>query len=264
VKLVACPEQESSRNTRSYQHFAALINAAWRRGPEAIIEAARCIREASEELDRDQFEALLKFKLSFDASVGRKLKRIGENRVLCAHGHKLPACWTTIYELSKLEDELLKAAIADGRIHPGMERKDASELRKPNVKGSEKSAESKPSFAAAWDAASKEEIRAKLDAVGRDGLCTVLSDELKAALRDHVLGQTIHTASKDSNFAVSATNKLHTAIRCAELTDPDSEAIGHMTGALRWIASAGERRQIARSDIVITVADRKPKHRKKK
>jgi hypothetical protein len=266
-------------NTRSWKYFAEQINAAWRKGPEAIIEAARYICEAGEELDRDQFEALLKLRLAFDASVGRKLKRIGENKVLCAHGHKLPACWTTIYELSKVPDDTLKAAIADGRVHSGMQRKDAVALRKPprdeSPGGPEESGENdsplsppppdpKLPFAAAWDAASSEEIRAKLDAVGRDGLCKVLSETLKAELRDFILGQNIASAPQRSSFAINATDKLQVALRCAELKNPDSEAVGHMTGALRCIALTAERRKVARSDIVVAIASRKPKHRREK
>jgi Type III restriction enzyme, res subunit len=51
-------------NARSWKDFAAAINAAWRKGPEAIIEAARYTCEAGEELDRDQFETRLKFRLA--------------------------------------------------------------------------------------------------------------------------------------------------------------------------------------------------------
>ena len=58
-----------------------------------------------------------------------------------------------------------------------------------------------------------------------------MSENLKAELRDHILGLTIDAASKTPSFAVSATNKLHTAMRCAEVPDPDHEARGHLLGA---------------------------------
>jgi hypothetical protein len=88
---------------RSWKDFAALINGAWRRSAEAFIQVGQYLIEAKEELDRDEFEALLKLRLDFDASVARRLMCIAGDRELCAHAHKLPACWTTIYELTKLD-----------------------------------------------------------------------------------------------------------------------------------------------------------------
>jgi hypothetical protein len=44
--------------------------------------------------------------------------------------NRLPACYSTLYILSQIDDEFLKAAIADGRISPKMMRKDAFALRK--------------------------------------------------------------------------------------------------------------------------------------
>jgi hypothetical protein len=37
----------------------------------------------------------------------------------------------TLYELTKLPDPVLKAALTDGRVHPGMERREVVELRGP-------------------------------------------------------------------------------------------------------------------------------------
>jgi hypothetical protein len=116
---------------RTWKYYAALINNAWRRGAADFIQTGRYLLEAKEELDRDQFEALVKLQLDFDASVARKLMCIAGDRALCAHVHKLPPSWSVIYELSKLEDDTLEAAVADGRVNPKMQRRDAVALRKP-------------------------------------------------------------------------------------------------------------------------------------
>jgi hypothetical protein len=265
--------ETSFRNGRPWRYFAERVNALWLKGPEFFIEIGHTLLEAKEELSRDEFDALLKLRLDLDASVGRKLMCSASNPTLCAHVHRLPPCWSTIYELSQVPHDTLEAAIADGRVNPKMLRKDAVALRKPKDESSAESEDSDKggpppnrtfSFAAAWDAASDEEIRAKLDAVGRDGICRVMSDGLKAEIRDHILGLTIDAASRTSSFAVQATNKLHTAMRSAEQPESDHEAVGHMRGALLWIARGSERRDITRSEIVVAIADRNPKHRKKK
>jgi hypothetical protein len=123
-----CARHEPS-NTRSQKEHKARINEAWLKGTAAYFETGQYLLDAKTELDGDAFEALSKQELHFDPSVGRKLMRIASNSVLCAHVHKLPNSWSTAYELSKLDDDILKAAIADGRIHPKMERKDAVALR---------------------------------------------------------------------------------------------------------------------------------------
>jgi hypothetical protein len=78
-------------NRRSCEHFAALIDAAWRKGAEAFMEIGRHLIEAKEELDRDEYDALVK-KLAFDASVAKKLVCIASNQLLGAHVHQLPPC----------------------------------------------------------------------------------------------------------------------------------------------------------------------------
>jgi hypothetical protein len=208
-------------------------------------------------------------RVNLDLDVARHILRdaaaplriAANTELVCAPGHKLPPCWTILYELSKLTPEVLKASLADESIHPGMTRKEAIALREPpkdpeNEDGGEHEAPTSPApkfttFADAWDAASRDEIRAKLDQVGRAGLCSVLSPELLDDLREHILNANKLSAPKLSVLPVGVTDKLHVALRSAELPNPDSEAVGHMVGALKSIAQTAERRKIARSDLVI-------------
>jgi hypothetical protein len=144
-----------------------------------------------------------------------------------------------------------------------MERKDAIALRKPESKPPAKTPAdtSVSKLGTAWQAASKEQRRAFLDGLGRDGLCAVMSGELQADLRDHVIGVTIAGASKSAPFATYATDKLHAALRCAEQPEPDQENIRIMAAALGCIIKKASAKGITRSDIVI--AEGKPKIRKK-
>jgi hypothetical protein len=139
AEAVASPSYQS--NTRSWKDFAALINTSWRKGAEGFIQIGRYLIEAKEELDRDQYEALIRLRLAFNESTAKKLICIARNSILGAHVHLLPPCWSTLYELSKLDDAVLKAKIADGTITPRLQRKDAVKLRhkdKDKAKGNGK------------------------------------------------------------------------------------------------------------------------------
>jgi hypothetical protein len=118
-----------------------------------------------------------------------------------------------------------------------------------------------PDLNTAWNAASINQRREFLDQLGRDRLCAAMSDDLRTDLQDHAIGITIAGASKSSSWAINATNKLHSAMRIAEQRELDDESQGRLVGALRCIALTAERRNIARSDIVI--AEGKPRKGKK-
>jgi hypothetical protein len=191
VEIVrAEPAAVPQSNTRSWKVFAQLINTSWRKGVDAFLDTGRYLLEAKAELGRDVFESLVKQHLDFDTSVGRKLMAIASNSVICAHGHKLPPCWTTIYELSKLDDEVLTAKFADGTIHSGMARKDASALRtstgKSPARVSGESNEEEETLAACWKRASKDDRRAFLDEIGVQAILEVMSAEFGADLRARV------------------------------------------------------------------------------
>ena len=171
-------------NARSWQEYQELINNAWAKGPAAYIEAAQRLVEAKAELNRDVFESLTKLnRLNFDSSVSRKLLCIGKNRVLCcAPGHKLPPGWTIAYELSKVKDEVLKAALADGRINPRMKRKDAVELHTP-PKPAPTSTENPPESLIEHWRRSPGELSTLLDAVSVTGILEAMSEEFGRQLR---------------------------------------------------------------------------------
>jgi hypothetical protein len=171
-------------NARSWQEYQELINNAWAKGPTAYIEAAQRLVEAKAELVRDVFESLTKLnRLNFDSSISRKLLCIGKNRLLCcAPGHKLPPGWTIAYELSKVKDEVLKAALADGRINPRMKRKDAVELHTP-PKPAPTSTENPPESLIEHWRRSPGELSTLLDAVSVTGILEAMSEEFGRQLR---------------------------------------------------------------------------------
>jgi hypothetical protein len=251
---------DSASNTRSWRMFAELINDNWGRGADHFIACGQHLLAAKEELAKDAFAVMIKAKLAFDASVARRLMRIASNHTLCSHANRLPPCWTSLYELSKLNNDVLEAKLADGTIHPGMQRKDASALCKPKSQA-KTAAVPKSEILAVWKAASVDQRRHFLDQLGRDGLCAAMSAELQADLRDHIISVTIAGASKSTSFATYATDKLHTALRCAEQPEPDAEGLKHMVAALGCILKKANAKGVSRSDVVI--AEGKPIKRRK-
>jgi hypothetical protein len=191
IGRVVLPVKATGTNVRTVEAFADLINESWNKGAGSIIKTARYVVDAKAELASDQFNDLIKNRI-FEASVARKFIRIGGNDQICAHVHILPGCWSTIYELTKLEEDILRVALIDGRIHPRMSRKEAKALRAPqsasgsgNTSASSSSESTTISFSDAWDGARPGEITAKIDAVGWNGLCAVLPEKMRPDLLAH-------------------------------------------------------------------------------
>jgi hypothetical protein len=63
--------------------------------------------------------------------TAERLMKIAAHPVLSKSAHVpiLPAAWGTLYELTKVPEERLVSALADGRVSPGMEREDVIALR---------------------------------------------------------------------------------------------------------------------------------------
>ena len=112
--------------------WAGHINASWRQSVESIIETGRRLVAAKAALGHGEFLPMIKSDLAFGARAAQMLMRIAaDERIAEAnHGSLLPNSWRTLHELSRIEsDEDFAAALDDGRIHPGMERREAVVLR---------------------------------------------------------------------------------------------------------------------------------------
>src|SRR4051812_30754839 len=95
--IIVSTASDEAPNVRPLTAFAEAINSAWRKGAACFIACGKLLTEAKEQHPRDAFNAMIKSKLDFDPSVGRKLILIASNDILCAPGHKLPPNWTILY-----------------------------------------------------------------------------------------------------------------------------------------------------------------------
>jgi len=117
-------------NTSDRAEWAARIRAAWQSSVESIIETGRLIAAAKEQLEHGEFEAMVESDLPFGPRTARMLKNVAEDERIRNHGSVLPPSWRTLYELTKLEDDEFAAKLADGTIHPEMQRKDVARINR--------------------------------------------------------------------------------------------------------------------------------------
>ena len=252
--------QAASSNTRSWKTFAELIAGSWQKQAGAIIETGRHLLEAKQELSHEEYSALVALKLPFDSSVARKLLRIAANSIVCALGHvaKLPPCWTIIYDLSKLDDEVLLAAIKDGRINPKMQRKDVRALRGQLPDKAPVKAPATP-LMLSWRASSDEVKTKALDAIGLSEILRLMSIALRRDLNNKrlkekndpdgvlddasravrlVMGKARIMVHKDTSEPVAKSHEreIITAVCAIARKHPNSDCS-------RWIVSNGELNQ---------------------
>lgn len=102
----------------------------------------------------------------------------------------------------------------------------------------------------AWTESTMEERRHFLEAIG----LTSLLEAMPASWRSQFAKR-----ARSTPFAMNATDKLHTALRCAEQQKPDEEGFRHMAAALGCIVKSAERNGITRSDIIIAEGKAKRK-----
>jgi len=108
--------------------FAARITAAWHRHIDAILETADLLIRAKDDyLAHGQFTAMINNSLPFGPDVAQRLMTIGRHTALrkAAQDRLLPGRWTTLFELTRLSDDELNEALADGRITPHTTRAEA-------------------------------------------------------------------------------------------------------------------------------------------
>ena len=112
-------------NRRSWEYFDAQLTALCVNDVENIVARGRLLLEARE----GSFEAMV--KRHFDLSTARMYRIVGAHPVISTrcHVNALPPSMRTLYELTKLPEEILRQKLKDGSINPKLERKDVARWR---------------------------------------------------------------------------------------------------------------------------------------
>jgi hypothetical protein len=112
----------------------------------------------------------------------------------------------------------------------------------PHRKSERRSPQSTSLSSIAWAEASDNQRQHFLEEIGLSTLVEAMPPAWRAQFAKHV---------KTTPFALGATDKLRTALRCAEQQKPDEEGFRYMAAALGCIVRAAEKNGISRSNIVI-------------
>ena len=112
-------------NRRSWEYFDAQLTALRVNDVENIVARGRLLLEARE----GSFEAMV--KRHFDLSTARMYRIVGAHPVISnrCHVNALPPSMRTLYDLTKLPEEILRQKLKDGSITPKLERKDVARWR---------------------------------------------------------------------------------------------------------------------------------------
>jgi hypothetical protein len=110
--------------------YAQRIADCQRKSIQSIVESGRLVIAAKDELKHGEFLKMIENNLPFKRTTAQALMKIAADRRITKYQHAgcLPAHWSTLVKLTQLPDAAFEARIADGRIHPGLERRPAAEM----------------------------------------------------------------------------------------------------------------------------------------
>ena len=110
--------------------YAQRITACQRKSVDSIIECGQLLIAAKDELKHGEFLKMIENNLPFKRSTAQALMKIAADRRITKNQHAgcLPAHWSTLAKLTQLPDAAFEARIADGTIHPDLERRPAVEM----------------------------------------------------------------------------------------------------------------------------------------
>ena len=101
----------------------AYVSEPWQKQVPAIIETGQRLIVIKESTPHNEWEDTFKGR-SFGVRTAQCLMAIANNPVLAKthHGAFLPPSWRTLYELSRLPEDVLQQKIEKGEVHPELRR----------------------------------------------------------------------------------------------------------------------------------------------
>jgi Protein of unknown function (DUF3102) len=202
-------------DTAERTQWATRIWAVWQKSVDNIIETGRLLHaaKADPKMRHGEWGTMVESDLPFNRHTAYKLMQIaGDNRLTnVSPGKHLPPSWTTLYELTKLDDDTLNRKLRDGTIHPGMQRKDVARENRTKTSAGTGKAQSKPSRRKkadlaptldprAWSISTPQERAAFVTAVGR----SEIEDAFNAIESRRTLTRGLNTLNQAWNAATES------------------------------------------------------------
>jgi hypothetical protein len=110
--------------------WAARISAAWQKSVDSIFHTGHLLltAKADPKMQHGEWGTMVESDLPFNRHTAHKLMQIAGDKRLTnvSQGKHLPPSWTTLYELTKLDDATFDQKLRDGSINPDMQRKDVA------------------------------------------------------------------------------------------------------------------------------------------
>jgi hypothetical protein len=122
-------------NSKEITVLVEKFNSFARKTAEGVLEMAKVVYEAKK-LKESEFHKFCEIVgMSGSSSTVLKLIKIGEKyEFLIGHAEKLPANWTTVYELSKLTEEKIEELIDRGVLNTSLIASDLNDALGKNTK----------------------------------------------------------------------------------------------------------------------------------
>jgi hypothetical protein len=161
---------------KTLDHWTKTISGAWYRSIQSFLEVGRFIIEAEASLPDSEIRELRDKRLPFGPAVYSKLKTIAADPKLNDEENQkcLPSAYSTLYELSQLDETSFKSAIESGAINPSLTRLEAARFRKkdaaPQTQNGDASAEERVAAVFATDdlsASGAKDISKLLDQIAK-------------------------------------------------------------------------------------------------
>jgi hypothetical protein len=134
------PELSPDQKRRITRWRRAIINS-WQKQVHAVVATGRLLIRAHDDLIaiHGAWISMVRNDLPFSYATAKRLMAIALHPVLShgSHVNHLPAAWSTLYQLSLIDQATLVRLIKAGDVHPAIEREDVERLRQRLDLGSE-------------------------------------------------------------------------------------------------------------------------------
>lgn len=134
MNQIATGEVVTAKDQAKAKRYCLQIREAWQKSVGGIIDTGRLLNEAKKEVGHGSwlwmFSGTNSDRVPFVPRTAQVIMAVAAHPLLSntSHGSYLPASYRTLYDLSRIPDDILTKALADGRIRPETQRKDIKAL----------------------------------------------------------------------------------------------------------------------------------------